>query len=134
MVEKTLVMIKPNGVRKHIIGEVISRFEKSRLAVIKLEMKQITKEAAEKFYGEHNGKPFYESLVGFMTSGPIVAMIVEGEAAISAVRAIAGATDPSQALPGTIRHNYGDSTRENVIHASDSVASAEREIAFHFPT
>jgi nucleoside-diphosphate kinase len=133
MTERTLVMIKPNGVKKHLIGEVISRFEKSRLSVLRLEMKQISKQTAEKFYGEHKGKPFYEPLVDFMSSGLIVTMVIEGESAIAAVRAIAGATDPSQALAGTIRHNYGDSTRENVVHASDSPESASREIAFHFP-
>lgn len=134
MVERTLVMIKPNGVKKHIIGEIISRFEKSRLTIIKMEMKQITNEIAERFYIEHRGKSFYEPLINFMSSSPIVVMVIEGESAISAVRAIAGATDPLQALPGTIRHNFGDSTRENVVHASDSPASAEREIIFHFPT
>lgn len=132
MAEKTLVMIKPNGVRKNLIGEVISRFEKSGLSVSALEMKILSKEQAELFYAEHKGKPFYEPLMGFMTSGPIVAMVVEGEGAVAAVRAIAGATDPKTALPGTLRHNYGDSVRENLIHASDSIDSADREIKFHF--
>lgn len=131
--EQTLVMIKPNGPRLKLIGEVISRFEKAKLSIARLEMKTLTLESARAFYQEHVGKPFYEPLIGFMTSGPIVAMVVEGDNAISAVRAIAGATNPADALPGTIRYDYAPNTRENIVHASDSPASAAREIRFHFP-
>src|SRR3989339_1066364 len=104
--EQTLVMIKPNGPRLKLIGEVISRFEKSKLSIARLEMKTLTLESARAFYQEHKDKPFYEPLIAFMTSGPIVAMVVEGEHAISAVRAIAGATNPAEALPGTLRYDY----------------------------
>jgi nucleoside-diphosphate kinase len=131
--EKTLVMIKPNGPRLKLIGEVISRFEKARLSIVRMEMKDLGMEKAREFYREHQGKPFYEPLIAFMTSGPIVAMVVEGEGAIQAVRSIAGATNPAEALPGTLRYDYAPNTRENIVHASDSPKSAEREIRFHFP-
>jgi nucleoside-diphosphate kinase len=131
--EQTLVMIKPNGPRLKLIGEVIARFEKARLSISRLEMKTLTLDQAQAFYEEHKAKPFYEPLIGFMTSGPIVAMVVEGDNAIQAVRAIAGATNPADALPGTIRYDYATSTRENIVHASDSPKSAAREIRFHFP-
>lgn len=130
--EQTLVMIKPNGVSLKLIGEVISRFEKARLSIIKMQMKTLTYEVASEFYKEHQGREFYAPLIQFMTSGPIVAMVVEGDNAIAAVRAIAGATNPKEALPGTIRYDFGTSTRENIMHASDSTKSAEREIKFHF--
>ncbi|MFH0922243.1 MAG: nucleoside-diphosphate kinase [Fibrobacterota bacterium] len=131
--EQTLVMLKPNAARLKLIGEVISRFEKARLSLVRMEMKTLTLETAREFYKEHAGKPFYEPLIGFMTSGAIVAMVVEGDNAIAAVRAIAGATNPAEALPGTIRYDFAPNTRENIIHASDSTQSAAREIRFHFP-
>ncbi len=130
--ENTLVMIKPNGVSFKLIGEVISRFEKARLSITKMQMKTLSTEIASEFYKEHRERDFYPGLIQFMTSGPIVAMVVSGENAISAVRAIAGATNPKEALPGTLRYDYGTSTRENILHASDSTKSAEREINFHF--
>jgi nucleoside-diphosphate kinase len=132
MAEQTLVMIKPNGITLRLVGEVISRFEKAKLSVVKMEMKTLSLEQAYAFYQEHKGKDFYEPLVKFMTSGPIVAMVVEGENAITAVRAIAGATNPKDALPGTVRFDYAPNTRENILHASDSLKSAQREISFHF--
>jgi len=133
MQQDTLVMIKPNGLTLHLIGEIISRFEKAKLSIVRLELKTLSLETARSFYQEHQGKPFYEPLVSFMTSGPIVAMVVRGENAITAVRAIAGATNPAEAMAGTIRFDYAPNTRENILHASDSPASAEREIRFHFP-
>jgi len=131
-VERTLVMIKPNGVRKKIVGEILSRFEKAELHVTRLEMKVMTKQTAKRFYAEHKGKPFFNGLLNFMTSGSIVAMVVQGTKAVSAVRSIVGATNPKEALPGTIRFDYAPNTTENIVHASDSVKSAAREIAFHF--
>jgi nucleoside-diphosphate kinase len=130
--QKTLVMIKPNGVKDRLIGEVISRFEKAGLAIVRLEMKTLGRAEARAFYREHKGKYFYPGLMKFMTSGPIVAMVVRGKNAIAAVRAIAGATNPREALPGTIRFDYAPNTTRNVVHASDSPKSAAREIRFHF--
>jgi nucleoside-diphosphate kinase len=130
--ERTLVMIKPNGVKDRLIGEVISRFEKARLSVIRLEMKEMTRSQVRAFYKEHERKYFYKGLIKFMTSGPIVVMVVQGKKAISAVRAIAGATNPKDALPGTIRFDFAPNTTMNVLHASDSKKSAKREIKFHF--
>jgi len=130
--EKTLVMIKPNGVKNNLIGEVISRFEKSGLKVVKMEMKTLTRQKATRFYAEHKGKHFFDGLLKIMTSGPIVCMAIEGKNAISAVREIVGATNPKEALAGTIRFDYAPNTTENVIHASDSTKSATREIRFHF--
>jgi len=130
--ERTLVMIKPNGVADRLIGEVISRFEKARLSVVRLELKNLSVEQARAFYKEHEGKHFFDGLLAFMTSGPMVAMVVEGENAIAAVRAIAGATNPKEALPGTLRFDFAPDTTRNVVHASDSQKSAQREIGFHF--
>jgi nucleoside-diphosphate kinase len=130
--EQTLVMIKPNGITLKLVGEVISRFEKARLSIARMELKNLSLEQASEFYQEHKGRDFYEPLIKFMTSGPIVAMVVQGENAIAAVRAIAGATNPKDALPGTIRYDFAPNTRENILHASDSQKSAAREISFHF--
>jgi len=130
--EQTLVMIKPNGLTLKLVGEVISRFEKARLSLVKMELKSLSLQQASEFYQEHKGRDFYEPLIKFMTSGPIVALVVQGENAIAAVRAIAGATNPKDALPGTVRYDFAPNTRENILHASDSTKSAEREISFHF--
>ncbi len=130
--ERTLVLVKPDGVRRGLIGEVISRFERKSLKIKALKMMWFTREKAEEFYSVHRGKPFYESLVKFMTSGPIVAMILEGDSAISVVRLMIGSTDGRRASPGTIRGDYALSVQENVVHASDSPESAEREIKVVF--
>ena len=130
--ENTFVMIKPNGVLNGLIGEVISRYETSGLAVQALDIRQFTKEEAEGFYAEHKGREFYEPLVKFMTEGPTVLAVLGGNNAIKVARAINGTTDPETAEPGTIRFDFAPNTRLNVVHASDSVESATREIAFWF--
>ncbi len=130
--EKTLVMIKPNGTRRNIVGKVISRFESSRLKVVRLEMKTFTRDEAAEFYKEHKGKYYFDPLLDFIVSGPIVAIVLEGENAIANVRTIIGATDPEKASPGTLRYDLADSMRENLVHASDGPESAKREIEFHF--
>lgn len=130
--ERTYLMVKPDGVQRGLAGEIIARFEKRGFKIAALKMLRISRELAEKHYGEHVGKPFFESLVGFITSGPVVAMVVEGKDAVSAVREMMGATDPLKALPGTIRGTYGIDIGRNVIHGSDSKESAAREIALFF--
>jgi len=130
--ERTYLMVKPDGVQRNLAGEIISRFEKRGFKIIGLKMFKITRELAEKHYGEHVGKPFFESLVGFITSGPVVAMVIEGKNAISAAREMMGATDPLKAAPGTIRNTFGIDLGRNVIHGSDSPASAAREIGLFF--
>lgn len=130
--ERTLVLIKPDGVRRGLIGEIISRFEKKGLKIKALKMLWLTREKAEEFYSVHKGKPFFESLIKFMTSGPIIAMVLEGDKAISVVRLMIGPTDGREAPSGTIRGDYALSKQENVVHASDSPESAEREIRVIF--
>ncbi len=127
-----MVLIKPDGVRRKLIGEIISRFEKKGLKIKALKMLWLTREKAEEFYSVHRGKPFFESLIEFMTSGPIIAMVLEGDKAISVVRLMIGPTDGREAPPGTIRGDYALSKSENVVHASDSSESAEREIRVIF--
>ena len=134
MSERTFVLVKPDGVARSLIGEVISRIERKRLTVAALEMRVASVETAEAHYAEHVGKPFYPSLVEFITSGPLVAMIVEGDRAIPAFRQLAGGTDPvEKAAPGSIRGDFGLSTQLNLVHGSDSAESAEREIRLWFP-
>lgn len=134
MTERTLVLIKPDGVERRLIGEIISRIERKGLAIVALELRHIDEELAGQHYAEHEGKPFFESLLQFITSGPVVAAIVEGSRAISAVRQLAGGTDPvEQAAPGTIRGDFGLETQFNLVHGSDSADSAKREIALWFP-
>jgi len=130
--ERTYLMVKPDGVQRGLAGEIIARIEKRGFKIAALKMLRISRELAEKHYGEHVGKPFFESLVGFITSGPVVAMVVEGKDAVSAVREMMGATDPLKALPGTIRGTYGIDIGRNIIHGSDSKESAAREIALFF--
>lgn len=130
--ERTLVLIKPDGVRRGLIGEIISRFERKGLKIKALKMLRLTREKAEEFYSVHRGKPFFESLIEFMTSGPIIAMILEGDMAISVVRRMIGPTDGREAPPGTIRGDYSLSKSQNVVHASDSPESAVREIRVIF--
>lgn len=126
--ERTLVILKPNAIQRELTGRLISRFERRGMKIIGLKMAAISREEAEKHYGEHEGKPFYGELVEFITSGPSVLMVIEAENAVSLVRQMVGSTDPMSAVPGTIRGDYATSVGHNMIHASDSVRSAEREI------
>ncbi|MBW8484076.1 nucleoside-diphosphate kinase [Actinomadura parmotrematis] len=133
MSERTLVLVKPDGVRRAIVGEVISRIERKGLKLVALELKNLPRETAESHYAEHSGKPFFGELVDFITGGPLVALVVEGPRAIEAFRALAGATDPVKAAPGTIRGDFALEIGENIVHGSDSPESAEREIKLFFP-
>ncbi len=134
--EKTLILIKPDGVRRGLVGEVISRIEKKGYSVTALRMLLADRSILEKHYAEHDGKPFYEPLLEFMSSGPIVAMIAEGNRVIEGFRSLAGATDPTVAAPGTIRgdlaRDQGTKVVQNIVHGSDSPESAAREIAIFF--
>jgi nucleoside-diphosphate kinase len=131
--ERTLILIKPDGVRRGLIGEVIGRIERKGLRLIAMELRTITRETARTHYAEHDGKPFYEGLVDFITSGPLIALVAEGPRVIEAFRALGGATDPVKALPGTIRGDFALETKENIVHGSDSLESAAREIKIFFP-
>jgi nucleoside-diphosphate kinase len=131
--ERTLVLIKPDGVRRGLAGEVLSRIERKGLRIVAMDMRVVGRDLAETHYAEHAGKPFYGSLVEFITSGPLVAVVVEGPRAIEAFRALAGATDPVKATPGTIRGDYALEVQDNIVHGSDSPDSAEREIKIFFP-
>jgi len=131
-VERTLVLVKPDGVRRGLVGEVISRFEKKGLKLRALRMLWMTREQAEEFYSVHREKPFFRDLVEFITSGPIVAMVLEGDSAISVVRLMIGSTDGRKAAPGTIRGDFALSIQDNVVHASDSPESFEREFRVVF--
>jgi len=132
-IEQTLSIIKPDAVGKNVIGEIFTRFEKAGLNIVGTKMLHMTKEKAEGFYAEHQGKPFFQELVGFMTSGPVVVSVVEGIEAIKRHREILGATNPAEALAGTIRATYGGSIiTENAAHGSDSPESANREIKYFF--
>ena len=134
MTERTLVLIKPDGVERQLIGEIISRIERKGLTIAALELRNVSEELASQHYAEHEGKPFFESLLEFITSGPVVAAIVEGPRAIAAFRQLAGGTDPvEQATSGTIRGDFGLETQSNLVHGSDSTDSAKREIALWFP-
>jgi nucleoside-diphosphate kinase len=128
-----LVLIKPDGVRRGLAGEVLARIERKGLRIVAMDMRVVGKDLAETHYAEHTGKPFYGSLVDFITSGPLVALVVEGPRAIEAFRALAGATDPVKAAPGTIRGDYALEVQDNIVHGSDSPDSAEREIKIFFP-
>ena len=130
--EQTLVLIKPDGVAKGLTGEIISRIERRGLQVVALKMMKLSREMAEQHYSEHQGKPFFNGLIEFITSSPLVAMIVEGENAVLVVRTMMGATNPVNAAPGTIRGDFALTMGENIIHGSDSVASAEREAGLFF--
>ncbi|HUB57724.1 MAG TPA: nucleoside-diphosphate kinase [Mycobacterium sp.] len=134
MTDRTLLLIKPDGVERSLIGEIIGRIERKGLTVAALEMRVIGDELARQHYAEHDGKPFFASLLEFITSGPLVAAIVEGPRAVAAVRQLAGATDPVEsAAPGTIRGDFGLEVQFNLVHGSDSAESAKREIGLWFP-
>jgi len=130
--ERTVVIIKPDGVRRGLVGEILSRFEKKGFKIRALKMIRLSREQAEKLYDIHFGKSFFNDLVNYMTSGPVVAVILEGDNAVNAVRLMIGPTDGSKAPPGTIRGDYSLSIRENVIHASDSIERVEHEISVIF--
>lgn len=132
MPERTFVMLKPDAVQRGLIGELISRIERKGLKIIAMKMIRIDRELAERHYAVHRGKHFFEELVEFVTSSPVVALVVEGEAAIAVVRRMMGATNPFEAQPGTIRGDFGLDLTKNLVHGSDSPETAEREIALFF--
>jgi nucleoside-diphosphate kinase len=131
--ERTLILVKPDGVRRGLIGEVLSRIERKGLRIIAMDLRTLDVATATTHYQEHIGKPFFGPLVDFITSGPLVALAVEGPRAIEAFRALAGATDPVRALPGTIRGDYSLIMQSNIVHGSDGPDAAEREIKIFFP-
>ena len=130
--ERTLSIVKPDGVQKHLIGEVIKRFEERGLKVIAVKMISLSKNGAEGFYAVHRGKPFFESLTAFMSSGPSVVMVLEGEGAISKTRELMGATDPKQAKEGTLRNQFAANIERNVVHGSDAPETAAFEMKYFF--
>ncbi len=132
-IERTLSIVKPDGVEKNIIGKIFTRFEDNGLKIVATRMLRLTKEQAEDFYAIHKGKPFYEDLVEYMTSGPVVASVLEGEGAVLKNRALMGATDPKKAEKGTIRADFAESIDKNCVHGSDSVENAKNEVTFFFP-
>jgi len=131
-IERTLSIIKPDGVQKNVIGEVYRRFEQAGLKIVAARMLHLTKAQAEAFYAVHRERPFYKDLVSYMTTGPVIAQVLEGENAVDAHRRIMGATDPKKADPGTIRRDFAASIEENVVHGSDAVETARQEISFFF--
>jgi nucleoside-diphosphate kinase len=131
--EATLILVKPDGVARALIGEVVSRIERKGFVIERLELRTLDRETAEAHYGEHRERPFFGELVDFITSGPLVAMRVVGEGAIAGMRALMGATDPIQAAPGTIRGDLATEIGENLVHGSDGPESAARELALFFP-
>jgi nucleoside-diphosphate kinase len=133
MSERTLVLVKPDGVERGLVGEVLARIERKGFRIVALELRTLTADVAEEHYGEHRGKPFFDSLVSFITGGPLVAAVIEGEAAIVSWRSMMGATNPAAAAPGTIRGDLATEMQMNVTHGSDSPESAAREIALFFP-
>ncbi len=130
--ERTFVMVKPDGVHRGLVGEVIGRLERKGLKIVAMKMLWIGRDLAENHYAEHREKPFFSALVDYITSGPVVAMVVEGKDAIKVVRNLVGATNPAEASPGTIRGDFGMDVGRNVVHASDSPQSAKREISLFF--
>ena len=129
---KTFFMIKPDGVQRNLVGEIISRIEAKGFTITKIKMMTISKELAEQHYGEHKDKPFFSDLVSFITSGPVVAMQVEGENVVLQIRNLMGATNPSESTPGSIRGDLATELDKNVVHGSDSDESAERELELFF--
>ncbi|MEK6627680.1 MAG: nucleoside-diphosphate kinase [Bdellovibrionota bacterium] len=130
--ERTFSIIKPNAVKKNVMGDIITKFETSGLKIAAARLTVLSKEKCELFYAEHKERPFFGELVSFMTSGPVMLMCLAGENAVLKNREIMGATDPKKAAPGSIRAKHGDSMGENAVHGSDSIASAERELAIFF--
>lgn len=132
-VEQTLSIIKPDGVEKNVIGEILSRFEKAGLAIKALKMMELDEKLAASFYEVHKDRPFFSALVKYMSSGPVVVSVLEGENAVALNRELMGATDPKEAAPGTIRADFAESIDANCVHGSDSPANAEKEISFFYP-
>ena len=130
---RTLILVKPDAYARGLTGEIISRFERKGLRLCALKQMELSLETAERHYEEHRGKPFFEPLITFITSGPLVAMILEGDRAVEAARQIIGATDPVEATPGSIRGDFALDTRTNLVHGSDSPESAGREAGIFFP-
>jgi nucleoside-diphosphate kinase len=131
--ERTLILVKPDAFARGLTGEIIARFERKGLRLVGLQLMTLDRDLAARHYAEHEGKSFYDELVNFITSGPLVAMVLEGEAAVSAARQVIGATDPLQASPGSIRGDYAVEVGQNMVHGSDSEASAAREVGLFFP-
>jgi len=131
--ERTLVLVKPDAVRRGLVGEVLRRIERKGLRIVAMDLRTLDVGTATAHYAEHTGKPFFDPLVEFITSGPLVAVVAEGPRAIEAFRTLAGATDPVRALPGTIRGDYSLIMQSNIVHGSDSPESADREIKIFFP-
>jgi nucleoside-diphosphate kinase len=132
MSERTLILVKPDGVRRGLVGEVIARIERKGYAIRELQMRTLDEQTAQEHYAEHTDKPFFGELVDFITGGPLVAMAVEGPDVVKAMRTLMGATDPIAAAPGSIRGDYATVISENIVHGSDSPASAERELKLFF--
>ena len=132
MAERTLILVKPDAFARNLTGEIISRFERKGLRLAALKLETLSRETAERHYAEHNGKPFFGELVEFITSGPLVAMVLEGEAAVEAARQVIGATNPLQSAPGSIRGDFATSIGTNMVHGSDSPESAAREVGIFF--
>jgi nucleoside-diphosphate kinase len=130
--ERTLILVKPDGIQRGLAGEIISRLERRGLRIVAMRMMKVTRPLAMRHYGEHKGKPFFDGLVDYITSGPIIAAVMEGTRAVDVVRTTMGKTNPADALPGTIRGDLALETGRNLIHGSDSKASARREIALFF--
>ena len=133
MPDRTLILIKPDGVRRGLIGSVISRVERRGLRIVTMDLRSLSRETAHVHYAEHVGKPFFDPLIEFITSGPLVALVAEGPSVVEAFRSMAGATNPLAAPPGTIRGDHALLVTENIVHGSDSPESAEREIKIFFP-
>ena len=137
LVERSLVLVKPDGVKRALTGTIIERIERKGIRVVAMDLRTLPRELVEEHYAEHQGKPFFEPLVSFMLSGPVVAMVIEGHRCIEAFRTVSGATDPVKAAPGTIRGDLatdvGTTVVQNLVHGSDSPVSAEREIGLFFP-
>jgi len=131
-IELTLSIIKPDGIQKNLIGEIYNRFEKAGLEIVASKMMHLSKEQAEGFYAVHSERPFFNDLVNYMTSGPVQVQVLQGESAIDANRKIMGATDPSEAIAGSIRADFADSIEENIVHGSDGPETAAQEINFFF--
>jgi nucleoside-diphosphate kinase len=131
--ERTLILVKPDGFARNLSGEIIARFERKGLRLVALRLMTMERGLAERHYAEHEGKPFYEELVSFITSGPLVAMVLEGEQAVLAARQVIGQTNPLEASPGSIRGDFAIEVGQNMVHGSDSVQSAAREVSLFFP-
>ena len=131
--ERTLILVKPDAFTRKLTGEIIARFERKGLELVALELQTLSRQTAERHYAEHQGKPFFGELVEFITSGPLVAMVLQGDAAVEAARQVIGATNPLQAAPGSIRGEFATAIGQNMVHGSDSPQSATREIAIFFP-